>query len=89
MKSRHAVLPCGDRGQREAGVSDNWLTDALHRVDKRCARRGAEREAPAGPFSAIYWLLFWVVALGVPAGLWHFSADVTGLIGVLWQGLAG
>ncbi len=68
-------------------MGDDWLTDVLHRVDARCARRDADGEARAGPFSALRWLAFWVVALGVPAGLWHYGADVAGLIGALWQSL--
>ena len=89
MKLRNAVLLFKKSGHLEAGVSDDWLTDVLHRVDARCARRGAGRDAPAGQFSAIYWLVFWVVALGVPVGLWHYGGDFSGLIGALWQSLAG
>ncbi len=89
MKSRNAVLLFKKSGQKEASVSDDWLTDVLHRVDARCARQDAERESLAGRFSALYWLLFWVVALGVPVGLWHYAADFTGLIGAIWQSLAG
>ena len=70
-------------------MSDDWLTDVLHRVDERCAQRDADREPFAGQFSAIYWLAFWVVALGVPVGLWRYRGDFTALIGALWQGLAG
>ncbi len=84
MKLRNAVLLFGKSGHMEASVSDDWLTDVLHRVDQRCARQDAEREPLAGRFSALYWLVFWVVALGVPVGLWHYGADVTGLIGAMW-----
>jgi len=69
-------------------VNDNWLTDALHRVDERCARHGDGREAAAGQFSGLCWLAFWAVAVGVPVGLWRYNADLTGLVGSAWQGLA-
>ena len=89
MKLRNAVLLFGKSGHMEASVSDDWLTDVLHRVDQRCARQDAEREPLAGRYAGVYWLLFWLVAVGVPVGLWHYSADFTGLIGSLWQILAG
>jgi len=68
-------------------MDDNWMTDVLDRVDERYARESAEREAGAGRFSGIYWLVFFAVTLGVPAGLWHYNPDIIGLIGSMWQSL--
>ncbi|UCH75458.1 MAG: hypothetical protein JSU82_06375 [Rhodospirillales bacterium] len=69
-------------------MNESWLTELLHRVDKRCAGPGDESEPLAGRFSALYWLAFFALAFGVPVGLWHSRGDVAGLIGPVWQSLA-
>lgn len=84
----NTVLLCGDSGHKEASVNDNWIADVLDRVDERYARESAEREAGAGRFSGIYWLVFFAATLGVPAGLWHYNLDFTGLLGSVWQSLS-
>lgn len=81
------VLRCGDNGHEVASMDDNWMTDVLHRVDERCARDRPDDGVGAGPFSAIYWLVFFAVTLVVPVGLWHYNLQFTGLIGPTWQSL--
>jgi len=87
MKSDGVVLLCGDKGHKEASVDDDWMAGVLDRVDERYNREQAERKACAGPFSAIYWLVFFTVGLGVPAVLYHYGPDLAGPIGAVWQNL--
>lgn len=66
-------------------MDDDWMTEALQRADERHARDRAEREAAAARFSAIFWPVFFAVALGVPVGLWIHGLDLGGLAAATWQ----
>jgi len=66
-------------------MDDNWMADVLDRANARYERERAERKARATQFSAIFWPVFFAVALGVPVGLWLSSLDFGGLVGSIWQ----